>query len=110
MVASVTPPTGSETDSSSIKGLYAHFIGGRRVLPDGPPDLVRENPAASSEVLGGMRSADIQLVKSTIRHAAEAWPKWRNTAAPSRGKVLLEAARLMDKHREELARLISLEE
>jgi len=61
-------------------------------------------------VLGGLRSADLELVRSTVRTAAEAWPTWRNTAAPSRGKVLLEAARLMDKHREELARLISLEE
>jgi alpha-ketoglutaric semialdehyde dehydrogenase len=106
----VATATASETDTSSIKGLYAHFIGGRRVLPDGTPDLVRENPAASNQTLGGMRSADIDLVKSTVRLAAEAWPKWRNTAAPSRGHVLLEAARLMDKHREELARLISLEE
>src|SRR5439155_2220152 len=61
-------------------------------------------------VLGGMRSADHELVKTAVRTAAEAWPKWRNTAAPTRGRVLLEAARLMDKHREELARLISLEE
>jgi aldehyde dehydrogenase (NAD+) len=100
----------SESSSASIKDLYAHFIGGRRVLPDGPPDLVRENPAASNERLGGFKSADIDMVKSAVRVAADAWPTWRNTAAPSRGKVLLEAARLMDKHREELARLISLEE
>ena len=93
MVATATP---SDTGSSSIQGLYAHFIGGRRVMPDGPPDLVRENPAASTEVLGGMRSADVELVKSTVRNAAEAWPTWRNTAAPARGKVLLEAARLME--------------
>jgi aldehyde dehydrogenase (NAD+) len=100
----------SESSSSTIKDLYAHFIGGRRVLPDGPPDLIRENPAASNERLGGFKSADIEMVKSAVRVAADAWPTWRNTAAPSRGKVLLEAARLMDKHREELARLISLEE
>jgi aldehyde dehydrogenase (NAD+) len=103
-----TAPT--ETTSSTIKDLYAHFIGGRRVLPDGPPDLVRENPSASNERLGGFKSADIEMVGSAVRTAATAWPTWRNTAAPSRGKVLLEAARLMDKHREELARLISLEE
>ena len=65
----------------------------------------RNNPAASDQVLGGMRSADIDLVHDAVRSAAEAWPKWRNTAAPGRGKVLLEVARLMDKHREELARL-----
>jgi aldehyde dehydrogenase (NAD+) len=110
MVATAKDLSASEQGPSSITGLYAHFIGGRRVLPEGQPDLVRENPSASAEILGGMRSADIDLVRSTVRTAAEAWPTWRNTSAPSRGKVLLEAARLMDKHREELARLISLEE
>jgi aldehyde dehydrogenase (NAD+) len=110
MVATAKGLSTGVTDTSAIKGLYAHFIGGRRVVSDGAPDLVRENPAASDEVLGGLRSADIETVKATVRTAAEAWPTWRNTAAPSRGKVLLEAARLMDKHREELARLISLEE
>jgi aldehyde dehydrogenase (NAD+) len=80
------------------------------VRPDGPPDLVRANPAASEQQLGGFRSADTELVETAVRTASEAWPKWRNTAAPARGKVLLEAARLMDAHREELARLISLEE
>jgi aldehyde dehydrogenase (NAD+) len=99
----------SEADAS-IRGLYAHFIGGHRVHPDGQPDLVRHNPAASNQVLGGLRSADLELVKTAVRSAASAWPAWRNTAAPGRGKVLLEAARLMDQHREELARLISLEE
>src|SRR5579859_2145386 len=104
MTAGVAPkPT-------EITALYAHFIGGQRVHPEGSPDLVRNNPAAADEVLGGLRSADLELVKRAVRNAAEAWPKWRNTAAPGRGKVLLEAARLMDTHREELARLISLEE
>src|SRR5205807_496532 len=65
---------------------------------------------ASNQVLGGFKSADLELVNTAVRIAAAAWGKWRNTAAPTRGKVLLEAARLMDQHREELARLISLEE
>src|SRR5437667_2480684 len=108
MVAS--PEATPATTRDSIQGLYAHFIGGKRVQPDGAPDLVRNNPAASDEVLGGLKSADIQLVHEAVRNAAEAWPRWRNTPAPSRGRILLEAARLMDKHREELARLISLEE
>ena len=109
MVATSPAAPGAGT-SDEISGLYAHFIGGRRLQPNGAPDLIRNNPAASSQVLGGLRSADLELVRQTVRTAAEAWPRWRNTAAPSRGKVLLEAARLMDKHREELARLISLEE
>jgi aldehyde dehydrogenase (NAD+) len=110
MVATTNARAAAEPGQSNIKDLYAHFIGGRRVLADGSPDLVRTNPAASDEVLGGLRSADVELVQHTVRIAAEAWPRWRNGAAPSRGKVLLEAARLMDRHREELARLISLEE
>src|SRR5438132_2535798 len=110
----VATPETTQTQAASpptdISGLYAHFIGGQRVQPSGTPDLVRSNPASADQVLGGMRSADADLVQTTVRSANEAWPKWRNTPAPSRGKVLLEVARLMDEHREELARLISLEE
>src|SRR5438067_4280382 len=106
----VASPNAAVTSSAEIGGLYAHFIDGQRVRPDGSPDLVRANPAATSEILGGLRSADLELVHHTVRTAAEAWPKWRNTAAPARGRVLLDVARLMEAHREELARLISLEE
>jgi aldehyde dehydrogenase (NAD+) len=93
-----------------ISNLYAHFIDGKRLQPDGAPDLVRTNPAATAQVLGGLRSADLDLVRQAVSSAARAWPTWRATPAPSRGHVLLEVARLMDQHREELARLIALEE
>jgi aldehyde dehydrogenase (NAD+) len=96
--------------TDSIGALYAHFIGGRRIQTDGPPDLVRANPAATDQVLGSFRSASLETVRSAIQNAAQAWPAWRNTAAPSRGRILLEAARQMDQHREELAHLIALEE
>src|SRR5207248_4044737 len=56
------------------------------------------------------RSADRALVDEAVRVAAEAWPKWRNTPAPTRGRVLLQMARLMEQHLNELARLIALEE
>jgi acyl-CoA reductase-like NAD-dependent aldehyde dehydrogenase len=110
MVATPEAAHSQAAAHEDISGLFAHFIGGRRLRPDGSPDLVRANPAASDEVLGGLRSADVELVNTAVRTAAEAWPKWRNTPAPARGRVLLEAARLMDKHRDELARLISIEE
>src|ERR1700682_3255851 len=107
-----TPPAEHATASTQgdISGLYAHFIGGRRVHPDGSPDLLWNNPAAASQVLGSLRSADLELVQTAVRTAAEAWPKWRNTPAPARENVLLEGAGLMEVHRDELARLISLEE
>jgi hypothetical protein len=46
MVASAKDLSAGGQDSSSISGLYAHFIGGRRVLAEGPADLVREAAAA----------------------------------------------------------------
>ncbi|HET6316836.1 MAG TPA: aldehyde dehydrogenase family protein, partial [Chloroflexota bacterium] len=98
------------TRETDLGALYAHFIAGRRVHGDGEPDLVRANPAATDEVLGSLRSADVETVREAVQTAAEAWPKWRNTPAPTRGRVLLEAARLMDVHRAELAELIALEE
>ena len=100
-----TPPS-----ASPIAGLYTHFIGGRRVQLDGAPDLVRTNPARTDQVLGSMRSADLGLVAEAVRTAAAAWPAWRKTPAPTRGRVLLDVARVMEQHREELAYLISLEE
>ena len=106
--APVAPPSASS--ESPIAELYAHFIGGRRVRPEGEPDVVRTNPARTDQVLGRMRSADRQLVDEAVRTAAAAWPAWRNTPAPARGRVLLQAARLMEEHLEELARLIALEE
>lgn len=93
-----------------IADLYTHFIGGRRLCADGEPDLVRANPARTDQVLGSLRSADLHVVQEAVRTAAAAWPSWRNTPAPTRGRVLLEVARLMDQHREELAHLIALEE
>jgi acyl-CoA reductase-like NAD-dependent aldehyde dehydrogenase len=100
----------SAAPSADISGLYTHFIGGHRISSNGEPDLVRANPAATDQILGRFKSADLDLVQHAVQTAAQAWPKWRNTAAPSRGRVLLEVARLMDKYREELARLIALEE
>jgi len=100
----------TSASDAPIADLYAHFIGGRRVSADGAPDLVRANPAHTDQVLGRLRSADADLVQQVVRNAATAWPAWRNTPAPTRGRVLLDAARLMDKHREELAHLIALEE
>ena len=54
----------TEPTPEDISGLYAHFIGGRRVHPDGSPDLVRNNPAAADQVLGSLRSADLELVQT----------------------------------------------
>jgi acyl-CoA reductase-like NAD-dependent aldehyde dehydrogenase len=112
MVAAPHPPSAAPgaTPDSPISGLYAHFIGGRRVRLDGAPDLVRSNPARTDQVLGALRSADPTLVDAAVRTAAGVWPAWRKTPAPARGRVLLEVARLMERQREELAYLIALEE
>jgi acyl-CoA reductase-like NAD-dependent aldehyde dehydrogenase len=98
------------TAAAPLDGLYAHFVGGRTVRPGGEPDLVRTNPARTDQVLGRLRSADAALVEETVETAAAAWPAWRDTPAPARGRVLLEAARLMERQLGELAHLIALEE
>ena len=76
----------------------------------GRPTSSATTPPRPTRYWAACARPTLELVQTTVRTAAEAWPKWRNTPAPSRGRVLLEVARLMDKHREELARLISLEE
>src|SRR5260370_9481157 len=97
MVAPTLMPSKAD---ASIRGLYTHFIGGRPVHPDGQPDLVRHNPAASNQALGGLRSADLALVKTPVPPAPRARPPRPNTAAPRRGHGLPHAPPLMGPDRE----------
>jgi aldehyde dehydrogenase (NAD+) len=105
-----TDPRPATAGASPLADRYCHFVGGKHVRIDGEPDLVRHNPSDTRQLVGQMRSADATLVASAVETAHAAWRGWRDTPAPARGKVLLQAARLMEKYLEELAFLIALEE
>jgi alpha-ketoglutaric semialdehyde dehydrogenase len=72
--------------------------------------IVDRNPADSSDVLGEVRRQTGEDVQRAVARAEEAFPLWRDTPAPSRGRVLARAAELTRSRVDELARLLTREE
>src|SRR5712692_9437216 len=67
------------------------------------------NPA-NGELLGTIPSLSEREVEASIEAAAASWPAWRRWLPEARGKVLRRWAALMCEHREDLARIITLEQ
>jgi aldehyde dehydrogenase (NAD+) len=70
----------------------------------------RRNPANLDEVVAVIPLSTREEAREAIAAAKAAFPVWRDTPAPSRGRVILKAMQLMEEHKEELARLLTREE
>ncbi len=66
------------------------------------------NPA-TGEVLATFPMATPAEVAASIKSAKHAFETWRKTPPPRRGDLLLEAARIMRAHKEELGRVVTSE-
>jgi len=86
-----------------------NFINGRWVESKGRA-VERRNPANVDEVVAVVPLSSREEAKEAIAAAKNAFPGWRDTPAPQRGRLLLKAMRLMEEQKEELARLLTREE
>ena len=68
------------------------------------------NPADTREVLGHVPLSTAEETKAAVAAARDAFPAWRDTPAPVRGRILFQVQALMDKEKDELARLLTREE
>jgi aldehyde dehydrogenase (NAD+) len=68
------------------------------------------NPARTSELLATAVVSTVADVRHAIDAAEAAFPEWRATPAPQRGDIVRKAADLMERRRDELARLCTQEE
>jgi len=68
------------------------------------------NPANFDEVVARTPKSTREEMRMAISAAKAAFPAWRDTPAPVRGRVLGKATLLMDQQKEELARLLTREE
>jgi aldehyde dehydrogenase (NAD+) len=91
-------------------GIYRNFINGRWVESVSSRTIENINPADTSDVLGTIRQATRDEARSAVEAASEAFNEWRRTPAPTRGRIVGRAARLMEEHKEELAQLLTREE
>ncbi len=89
---------------------YRNFVGGKWVESVSSRTIQNINPANTDDLLGTIRQATREEARGAVEAAANAFPSWRRTTAPTRGRILARAARLMEDHKEELSQLLTREE
>jgi len=90
--------------------IYRNFIGGKWAESTSSRTASNLNPADTDQVLGTIKQATRDEARAAVDAAAEAFRAWRATPAPTRGRIVTLAARLMETRKEELAQLLTLEE
>src|SRR5271169_2605648 len=98
------------TTATVTAPLCRNFIDGRWVESRSGQTLERRNPANLQEVTSVAPLSSREEVREAITAAQAAFPAWRDTPAPVRGKILARAAAIMEKQKDSLARLLSHEE
>jgi methylmalonic acid semialdehyde dehydrogenase len=91
-------------------GIYRNFIGGQWIESESSRTAQNINPANTDDVLGTVRQATREEARRGVEAASQAFREWRATPAPTRGRILARAARLMEDNKEELAQLLTREE
>ncbi|MBX3024180.1 aldehyde dehydrogenase [bacterium] len=84
------------------------YIDGRFVAATGD-DAHRNTNPATGELLAEVRAASLADVDAAVAAAARAFPSWRATPRRERAAVLRRIGDIVRRHRDELARLIALE-
>ena len=84
------------------------LIHGALALPASGATFDVFNPATGG-VAGKAAAGEARDVAAAVAAAKAAFPAWAGKSARERGKILQEAARLLQQHAEELARLMTLE-
>lgn len=89
---------------------YRNFIAGNWTDSTSSKTAKNINPANTDEVLGTVKQATRDEARSAVEAAIEAFRGWRSTPAPARGKIVGKAAKLLEEHKEGLARILTREE
>jgi len=89
---------------------YENFIGGKWVKSNSYKSVSNLNPANTDDVIGEIPLASREEARAAVEAAAVAFPAWRATPAPARGRIVAQAARLLEKNKEELAQILTHEE
>ena len=87
---------------------YEHFIGGAFVPAGSGRHLETTNPA-TGKPLAAIARGDASDVDAAVRAAESALPGWRDRRPIERGRVLIEIARRLREHQQEVAALEVLE-
>jgi acyl-CoA reductase-like NAD-dependent aldehyde dehydrogenase len=87
---------------------YGLFLGGKWVTPPNAKRFQTVNPATREPIASFVAGTADDVARAT-EVAHHAFPAWRDTPAPKRGDVLLAAAQIMKRRKEELGRTVTRE-
>lgn len=87
----------------------ACFINGRWIKADSGRTFAINNPA-DGKVIGSVPECGKAETKRAIEAANEAWSAWRSLSAKERSDILWAWAHLIDKNKEDLARIMTIEQ
>jgi alpha-ketoglutaric semialdehyde dehydrogenase len=90
--------------------ICPNYVDGQWKASDSGRTLERRNPADLQELIGYTSLSTREEVREAVAVAERTFPAWREHPAPSRGRILLRAARLLEEQKEDLARLLTREE
>ncbi len=96
--------------ATSTTQVCRNFINGRWVESLSSRSAERRNPANLDEVIGLLLLSTREETREAVAAARHAFPAWRETPAPLRGRFIAKAALLMEQRKDELARLLTREE
>src|SRR5579883_303098 len=86
--------------------IYHNYSGGQWVKAQGGETFSSFNPANASEVIGKFALSSPEDVKQAVDAAERAFPSWRRTPAPARAELLMRLGRILEKRKDEMARMM----
>ncbi|MGD9590168.1 MAG: aldehyde dehydrogenase [Pyrinomonadaceae bacterium] len=89
---------------------YRSYIDGEWIRSTSGVTVPNINPANVNDIIGNAELCTREEARSAVEAAYRAFKGWRETPAPTRGKIISTAARLMEQHKEELASILTREE
>jgi alpha-ketoglutaric semialdehyde dehydrogenase len=86
------------------------YVNGTWYHPDSNDRTRNINPADTTDVISEFPLATAADVRRAVDAATAAWPAWKKTPGPERGRVLWRAAEIARRRTDEIARTLTREE
>ncbi|MDE2312879.1 MAG: aldehyde dehydrogenase family protein [Elusimicrobia bacterium] len=86
------------------------YIGGQWIEGRSGKEILSLNPADTQDIVARFKGASKEDAQKAVAAAQKAFPAWKHTPAPQRGRILAKAAQIFRERRDELARLMTREE
>lgn len=89
---------------------FLNYIDGAWVPGSGTDPIPDLNPADLREVIGHATDSLASDVDAAVAAGKKAFAAWRAIPAPTRGRICRDAARLFEERKEEIGRVVTMEE